>query len=86
MIILPPFLWQGKFPTDAATSQGVKHLILVDATWRFAREMAAAVPEKESGRREIPTVINSAQRIAWATLKHVAVNQAPAIEKFEQKF
>ena len=43
------------------TSQGVKHLILVDATWRFAREMAAAVPEKEIGRREILTVINSAQ-------------------------
>lgn len=28
-------------------AKGVKHLILVDATWRFAREMAAVLREKE---------------------------------------
>ena len=80
MIILLSFLWQGPMPyrihvqsqmrplpkcsTSFPTSQGVKHLILVDATWRFAREMAA-VPEKESGRCEILTVINTQMLHVW---------------------
>lgn len=31
--------------TCVAFAQDVKHLILVDATWRFAREMASLAPE-----------------------------------------
>lgn len=37
----------GARPLRDVLDPGVKHLILVDATWRFAREMAAAVPEKD---------------------------------------
>ena len=36
-----------KLGPDALMAKGVKHLILVDATWRFAREMAAVLREKE---------------------------------------
>lgn len=37
----------GAKPLRDVLDPGVKHLILVDATWRFAREMAAVLREKD---------------------------------------